>query len=69
MVVVMMMVLMVILVVVMMIDVMGIPDKHGYGGIEGVETEGCWMDFVSHFNLKIMVSTRFVRNIFCQVRL
>ena len=49
---VMMVVIMVIVVmVVMIIVVMAIPDKHGYGGIEGMETEGCWMEFVSHFNL------------------
>ena len=54
MVMVMMMVIMVILVVVVMMEMMMmIPDKHGYGGVEGMETKGCWTDFVSHFNLKI----------------
>ena len=40
-------------IIMMMMMMMMIPDKHGYGGVEGMETKGCWTDFVSHFNLKI----------------
>ena len=53
MVIVMLVIMVILLVVVRMVMMMMLPDKHGYGGVEGVETKGCWTDFVSHFNLKI----------------
>ena len=53
MVIVMLVIIVILLVVVRMVMMMIVPDKHGYGGVEGVETKGCWTDFVSNFDLKI----------------
>ena len=52
-VVIMVIVMLVIMVILLVVMMMMVPDKHGYGGVEGVETKGCWTDFVSNFDLKI----------------